>query len=182
MSGWLAEQHGIAEAILIMAGVQVIGLVMGFFLRLPEVQDLNLELVGRWKVPDVELPIEPRAGPVHIAVHYRILEEDVPRFLAAMNESRRVRLRDGARNWALVRDLSDPDVWIEKYRFGRWMDYVLHNERRTHADRDNLIILHTLHQGSWPPPIVRMLERQVTGVTLDPDLSTETTNDPTRSD
>ncbi len=182
MSGRLSEQYGISDAILIMAGIQVIGLVTGFFLRLPEVHDLNLELVGRWKVPDVKLPIESRAGPVHIAVHYRILENDVPRFLAAMNESRRVRLRDGARNWALVRDLSDPDVWIEKYRFGRWMDYVLHNERRTHTDRDNLIILHTLHQGSWPPPIVRMLERQVTGVTLDPALSTETTNDPTRSD
>ena len=54
--------------------------------------------------------------------------------------------------------------------------------RRMHADRESLIILHTLHQGSWPPPIVRMLERQVTGVTIDPDLSTETTNDPTRSD
>jgi MFS family permease len=182
MSGWLSEHQGISDAILIMAGVQAIGLCMGFFLRLPEVQDLNLELVGRWKVPDVKVPIEPRAGPVHIAVHYRIREEDVPRFLAAMNESRRVRLRDGARNWALVRDLSDPDLWIEKYRFGRWMDYVLHNERRTHADRDSLIILHTLHQGSWPPPIVRMLERQVTGVTIDPELSTETTNDPTRSD
>jgi MFS family permease len=182
MSGRLAELHGIAEAILIMAAIQAVGLVVGFFMRLPEVQDLNLELVGRWKVPDVEVPVEPRAGPVHIAVHYRIREDDVPRFLAAMNESRRVRLRDGARNWALVRDLSDPEVWIEKYRFGRWMDYVLHNERRTHADRDNLIILHTLHQGSWPPPIVRMLERQVTGVTVDPDLSTETTNDPTRSD
>ena len=182
MSGRLAEEYGIAEAILIMAGVQAIGLFTGFFLRLPEVKDLNLELVGRWKAPDVEVPIEPRAGPVHIAVHYRIREEDVPRFLAAMNESRRVRLRDGARGWALVRDLSDPEVWIEKYRFGRWLDYVLHNERRTHADRDNLYILHALHQGSWPPPIVRMLERQVTGVTIDPPLSIETVNDPTRGD
>jgi MFS family permease len=100
MSGRLAEEYGIAEAILIMAGVQAIGLFTGFFLRLPEVKDLNLELVGRWKAPDVEVPIEPRAGPVHIAVHYRIREEDVPRFLAAMNESRRVRLRDGARGWA----------------------------------------------------------------------------------
>ena len=181
ISGRLAEHHGIAEAILIMAGAQAVGLIVGFFLRLPEVGDLNLELVGRWKTPDVKVPIEPRAGPVHLAVHYRIREEDIPRFLAAMNESRRVRLRNGARGWALVRDLSDPEVWIEKYRFGRWLDYVLHNERRTHEDRNNLQILHTLHQGSWPPPIIRMLERQVTGVTVNPDLSAETTNDPTRS-
>lgn len=181
MSGRLSEHHGIAEAILIMAAIQSIGLLTGFFLRLPEVGDLNLELVGRWRVPDVQVPVEPRSGPVHIAIHYRIREADMPRFLAAMNEIRRVRMRDGARNWALVRDLSDPDIWIEKYRFGRWLDYVLHNERRTQTDQENMRVIKTLHQGDWPPKIVRMLERQVTGVTLDPDLPAETMNDPTRN-
>lgn len=181
VSGRLAEHHGISEAILIMAGVQSVGLVVGFFLRLPEIGDLNLELVGRWRMPDMKVPVEPRSGPVHIAIRYQIREADIPRFLAAMNEHRRIRMRDGARNWALVRDLSAPDIWIEKYRFGRWADYVLHNERRTHADDTNLDIIRTLHQGSWPPPVDRMLERQVTGVTLNPELSAETTNDPTRS-
>lgn len=181
LSGQLAERHGIAEAILIMAGALSIGLVTGFFLRLPEVGDLNLDLVGRWRVPDVNLPIEPRNGPVHVSIRYRIADADIPRFLAAMNERRRIRMRDGARNWALVRDLSDPDVWIEKYRFGRWLDYVLHNERRTHADDANMAAIRALHRGSWPPPIERMLERQVASVTLDPDLSSETANDPTRN-
>ncbi|MCA8902511.1 MAG: MFS transporter, partial [Hyphomonas sp.] len=180
LSGTLSEHFGIAEAILIMAAVQSVGLAAGFVWRLPEVGDLNLDLVGRWRVPDVKVPVEPRNGPVHIHVHYRIREADIARFLTAMNESRRVRLRDGARNWALVRDLSDPELWIEKYRFGRWLDYVLHNERRTHTDRDNLKILHTLHQGDWPPPIERMLERQVTGVTIYPEISADTTNDPTK--
>ncbi|MEZ5997855.1 MAG: MFS transporter [Hyphomonas sp.] len=180
MSGRLSEHLGVGEAILVMAGLLAIGLVAGFFLPLPEVDDLNLEPTRRWRVPDVKVPVEPRSGPVHIAVHYRIAPADVPRFLAAMNESRRVRLRDGAWQWALTRDLSDPDIWIEKFRFGRWMDYVLHNERRTHTDTENLKLIRSLHQGEWPPQIVRMLERQVTGVTLNPDLSAETTNDPTK--
>ena len=179
--GRLSEQYGISEAILIMAAVLSIGLVVGFFLRLPEVEDLNLELVGRWRAPDVEVPVEPRNGPVHISLRYRIREADIPRFLAVMNESRHIRLRDGARNWALVRDLSDPEIWIEKYRFGRWLDYVLHNERRTQTDRENLKAIKTLHQGEWPPKITRMLERQVTGVTLDPELAAETSSDPTRN-
>ncbi|MEZ5947373.1 MAG: MFS transporter, partial [Hyphomonas sp.] len=101
-------------------------------------------------------------------------------FLAAMNESRRVRLRDGAWQWALARDLSDPDVWIEKFRFSRWMDYVLHNERRTHTDSENLKLIQSLHRGDWPPHIARLLERQVTGVTINPELSADTTNDPTK--
>ena len=180
MSGRLSEEYGITEAILIMAAIQFAGLLVGFVFRLPEVGDLNLELVGRWKVPDVKVPVEPRNGPVHIAIHYRIAEADIPAFLAAMNERRRVRMRDGARNWALVRDLSDPEAWVEKYRFGRWVDYVLHNERRTHEDDANMQIIRDLHKGQWPPPIERLLERQVTGVTLTPDLPL-TTADPTSS-
>jgi len=180
-SGRLSELYGIAEAILIMAGVLSVGLVVGFFRPLLEIGDANLELTGRWRAPDVKLPVEPRSGPVHIAVHYRIDEADIPRFLAAMNERRRIRLRDGARNWALARDLSDPELWIEKYRFGRWMDYVLLNERRTHADSASTEAIKALHKGSWPPRVDRLLERQVTGVTLDPDLSADATNDPTRN-
>ncbi|MEZ5954165.1 MAG: MFS transporter [Hyphomonas sp.] len=179
-SGRLSEHYGIGEAILVMGGLLGIGLVAGFFLPLPEVDDLNLEPTGRWRVPDVKVPVEARNGPVHIAVHYRIAEKDMSRFLAAMNESRRVRLRDGAWQWALARDLSDPDVWIEKFRFSRWMDYVLHNERRTHTDSENLKLIQSLHRGDWPPHIARLLERQVTGVTINPELSADTTNDPTK--
>jgi UTP:GlnB (protein PII) uridylyltransferase len=81
-----------------------------------------------------------------------------------------------------VRDLGDPELWIEQYSFGRWLDYVLHNERRTHADNANFELIQTLHKGEWPPIVHRRLERQVTSLAIDPELSADTTNDPTRSD
>jgi MFS family permease len=180
VTGQLAEGLGVASALLIMAVVQSISLAAGMILRLPKVDELNLDLTDRWRAPETTLPIEPRSGPVHVALRYRILEADIPRFLAAMNERRRIHLRDGARAWSLVRDLGDPQLWQEQYSFARWLDYVLHNERSTHADDASLNIVRSLHQGSWPPEVQRMLERQVTNAAYDPELNPPTSTDPTR--
>ena len=40
----------------------------------------------------------------------------MPEFLAAMAERQRIRRRDGARHWTLLRDLEDPELWIESYQ------------------------------------------------------------------
>lgn len=180
ITGQLAENYGVTHALLTMAALQSVSLIAGLFLRLPQVEEMNLDLTGRWRQPDMQVPVEPRSGPVHVSVKYRILEADIPRFLAAMNERRRIHLRDGARAWSLVRDLGDAEVWLEQYSFARWLDYVLHNERRTHADDVSINIVKSLHQGSWPPEVHRMLERQVTSVTYDPALVSPTSSDPTR--
>ena len=125
--------------------------------------------------------VEPRNGPIRVNIHYRIAESDIPAFIAAMGERRRVRRRDGAQGWILSRDLSDPEVWIEQYQFARWTEYVLHNERRTHADDENVAAIKALHKGSWPPEVHRFLERQVNSLTIDPGLPVDTTIDPTRT-
>ncbi|WP_213271385.1 MFS transporter [Hyphomonas sp.] len=180
ITGQLAENYGVTQALLTMAALQSVSLIAGLFLRLPQVEEMNLDLTGRWRQPDMQVPVEPRSGPVHVSVKYRIPEAGIPRFLAAMNERRRIHLRDGARAWSLVRDLGDAEVWLEQYSFARWLDYVLHNERRTHADDVSINIVKSLHQGSWPPEVHRMLERQVTSVTHDPALVSPTSSDPTR--
>ena len=86
-------------------------------------------------------------------------------FLTVMAERRRIRRRDGARNWHLLRDLADRTRWIERYHVPTWVDYVRHNQRRTRADAAISEELRRLHQGTWPPPIARMLERDI-GATL----------------
>lgn len=180
LSGHLAETHGTANAILIMAGIQTIGLLAGFILSLPQVEDMNLDPVGRWQVPAIGLDITPRSGPIHVTVRYQIRLADIPAFIAVMDTRRQIRLRDGARNWTLSRDLQDPDLWVEHYRFGCWRDYILHNERQTHADHSSLDKLKSLHQGSWPPEIHRTLERPANSHFIDPALTADTNIDPTR--
>ncbi|MBK8199741.1 MAG: MFS transporter [Acidobacteria bacterium] len=179
-SGVLSENFGVSNAMLTMMAVQTAGLAIGFFFRLPEVDHLNLDPLDRWQIPSVKVDVEPRSGPIRVAIRYRISESDIPAFIAAMNERRRVRRRDGAKAWSLSRDLADLETWIEQYQFARWADYVRHNERRTHADDDNHAAIKSLHKGSWPPEIHRLLERQVSSYPVNAGPPVDTTIDPTR--
>jgi hypothetical protein len=97
---------------------------------------------------------------VVITIEYIIRQEDVREFLAAMAERRRVRRRDGARHWTLLRDLADPELWIERYHTPTWLDYVRHNQRITQADAEIGERVRALHRGTTPPRVHRMIERQ----------------------
>jgi hypothetical protein len=69
-------------------------------------------------------------------IEYRIAEDRLPEFLKLMTERRRIRRRDGARHWSLLRDLAEPDLWVERYDTPTWTENVRHNERATKAEAD----------------------------------------------
>jgi hypothetical protein len=93
-------------------------------------------------------------------VEYVIDEGDVLEFLGAMDERRRIRRRDGARNWRVLRDLADPRIWLERYETPTWLDYIRHNSRLTHDDATVPEHLRALHRGPGAPRVRRMIERQ----------------------
>src|SRR5690606_7319528 len=84
----------------------------------------------------------------------------VPEFLAAMAERRRIRRRDGARHWRLLRDLADPRVWIERYETPTWLEYLRHTSRLTQDDANVPAQLRALHAGPGRPRVRRTIERQ----------------------
>ncbi|CAN5319035.1 MFS transporter [soil metagenome] len=158
--GEIAEGHGVGQTLVLAAAVQLLGIVPGLLKPLPEVGDLNLDLLSMWSEPETAVPVEPRSGPVVITIEYRIPESDVMAFLTVMNERRRIRVRDGARHWTLLRDLGDARLWLERYHVATWLDYVRHNQRRTHADEANTQRIRALHVGPAAPVVHRMIERQ----------------------
>jgi hypothetical protein len=97
---------------------------------------------------------------VVITIQFVIPEANVIEFLRAMDERRRIRRRDGANDWKLLRDLSDPEVWIERYSTPTWLDYVRHNSRLTQEDAVIPEKLRALHRGPDKPVVRRMIERQ----------------------
>ncbi|MEA3539907.1 MAG: MFS transporter, partial [Pseudomonadota bacterium] len=147
-------------SLMVSAMLLLLGLLLGWARPLPEVKDLDLDPIARWTEPEVAVPVEPRTGPVVVTIDYRIPEASIPAFLTVMNERRRIRMRDGARHWTLLRDLADPELWIERYHVPTWLDYIRHNQRRTNADADNFHRLRALHTGAEPPRVHRMIERQ----------------------
>jgi hypothetical protein len=76
-----------------------------------------------------------------------------------MSERRRIRRRDGALNWRLMRDLSDPELWIERYETPTWLDYLRLNNRMTRSDAVIPESLRKLHRGHEAPRVRRMIER-----------------------
>ena len=101
-----------------------------------------------------------------IQIDYEIHDEDLPEFLSLMAERRRIRLRDGARNWALMRDLQIPEIWTETYHVPTWVEYVRHNQRRTQADAETTDRILALHRGD-KVRVHRMIERQAIPATRD---------------
>ncbi|KKB80060.1 hypothetical protein VW35_06345 [Devosia soli] len=133
---------------------------VGFALPLPQFDDRDLNPLGTFNEPLLKLDLRPRSGPIMVMIDYEIAQEDISRFLALMSERRRIRMRDGARQWALLRDLEKPNIWVESYHVPTWVDYVRHNLRRTKADADNTEQLRALHRGEGLPHVHRMIERQ----------------------
>jgi len=157
--GLLAEEYGLDTAFLAASALMLVGAAIGLALPLPAKPSDNLDPLNRWKVPDVRLDLQGRSGPVNVLIEYIIREEDTPAFIAAMHERKRIRRRDGARQWELLRDTERPDHWMESYHVPTWNEYVRHNQRRTHADAAVDDRIRALHSGTEPPRVHRMVVR-----------------------
>ena len=183
--GLVTHIEGVRFALLIAGIVLFLSALLGFWRALAETADLNLEPLRRWQEPDTGVPVEPRTGPVVITIQYVIAEENIIEFLGAMDERRRIRRRDGANDWKLLRDLAHPDIWIERYSTPTWLDYVRHNSRLTHEDAVIPERLRALHRGPDRPVVRRMVERQTGALPTNQPSGTadlaEPLTDPTRS-
>jgi MFS family permease len=158
--GVVAESESVRSALLGASVVTLACAALGRWLPLAQTEEVNLDLLRHWKEPSTVVPVQPRTGPVVVTIEYVIAEADIVAFLAAMHERRRIRRRDGARNWRLLRDLADPQLWIERYETPTWLDYVRHNSRMTHHDSIIPERLRALHRGPDAPRVRRMIERQ----------------------
>jgi MFS family permease len=164
--GSWAEAISPASALIASSLLMLGGAAVGLRLPMPDFQSLNLDPLNRFVEPALGLEIQPRSGPIVIQIDYEIHDEDLPEFLSLMAERRRIRLRDGARNWALMRDLQIPEIWTETYHVPTWVEYVRHNQRRTQADAETTDRILALHRGD-KVRVHRMIERQAIPATRD---------------
>ena len=168
--GLVAEHYNLPFALMVSAATLVIGALIGFRLPLPEFSRLDLSPSNRFIEPALAVQLTPRTGPIMVTVDFDIGEPDIPAFLEAMSARRRIRIRDGARRWSLLRDLEHPNIWTEKYYVATWVEYVRHNQRRTMSDAGVSETLHQLHRGSEPPRVRRLLERETVPKQADPHI------------
>lgn len=161
--GVTAEEISVSNALLVASAVMLLGALVGLRLPLPQLVALDLDPL-KFREPELLLDLKLRSGPIMVMVDYVIEQENVDAFLAAMTKRRRSRLRDGARQWALLRDLENPELWTESYHVPTWIEYIRHNQRRTQADQEISQELRMLHKGPEAPRVHRMIERQTVPV------------------
>jgi hypothetical protein len=176
--GEVAAGVSVSAALLSASIVMLAGIALGRWLPIEQTEELNLDPLRSWKEPSTVVPVQPRTGPVVITIEYLIDEVDLMEFMDAMAERRRIRRRDGARNWRLLRDLANPRIWVERYETPTWLDYVRHNSRITYHDAVIPQRIRALHRGPDTPRVRRMIERPTSSPALQPP--TEPAIDPTR--
>lgn len=172
--GVVAEAQGTDNALVIAGLALVAGGLLGLRFALPEFGTVNLAPLNQFNEPKIKLDLRERSGPVMIMMTYEIAQEDVNTFLAIMRRRRRIRIRDDARQWTLLRDLENPRLWTETYHVATWVEYIRHNRRRTQADSEVFAELRALHRGAEPPRVQRMIERQTLPMRDDMPLVSDT--------
>ncbi|MGH8243598.1 MAG: MFS transporter [Steroidobacteraceae bacterium] len=157
--GIMAELQSTGFSLLACSAALLACAAFGAWRPLAQSKDLDLDPLRQWEEPRTAVSVDRRTGPVVITIEYVIREEQQMRFLAAMSERRRIRRRDGALNWRLLRDLSNPEVWVERYETPTWLDYLRLNNRMTRNDALIPESLRALHRGPDAPRVRRMIER-----------------------
>jgi hypothetical protein len=110
-------------------------------------------------LPDLALATEPLPddGPVLIQIEYRIGEENVDRFLAAIHRSELIRRRNGASDWRIFRDLGEDGRFVERFLIRSWGEYVRLRSRLTISDRGLQEEVEGLQQPGVPVRVSRLI-------------------------
>jgi MFS family permease len=157
--GALAVHIGIDMALLVSALALLISPLFAFVLRMPEVDAATQEATRTVVDPEVRLALTPRSGPVVVEIEYRIPTSQARTFHGIMQEVQLSRQRNGAYGWSIARDLTNPELWTERYHCPTWHDYLRQRSRPTDAERALQRTATDMHIGPEPVRIRRMLER-----------------------
>jgi hypothetical protein len=156
--GHVANGVGVGETLLICGGVMVFSLLIGLWLRMPPVATASDDAEALAD-PEVHMHITARSGPVVIEIEYRVAQERAREFHNLMQQVQLSRQRNGAYGWSIARDITDPELWTERYHCPTWLDYLRQRNRPTAQERALTLSAQEFHMGPEPVRIRRMLER-----------------------
>jgi hypothetical protein len=132
--GQVTTDHGIATALVASAIGLLLSPLLGLLLPLPGVVDADVDVVELSHEPDIALALTHRSGPIVVEIDYRVDPAQARSFYDAMLALQGVRLRNGAFEWSIARDLADVALWTERFHFPTWQDYLRQRTRFTQAD------------------------------------------------
>src|SRR5438876_10960164 len=159
--GFVAARAGVSAALLAAAIGLLIGPLVTWRFRLVGNDNISLAPSMHWPEPVMMIDTEASEGPAITTVEYRIDPKTAREFLEAMKEMKRIRQRDGAIRWNLLRDTAEPQRYVESFVTESWADHLRQHERVTAEDREAEQSAQAYHLGSQPPKITHLIAEQM---------------------
>ncbi len=134
--GFVASRYGLTAAYCGAGTGLVLGTAVLAKVRMSVVESLDLTPSRHWPDPNVVGEPDPESGPVVVEVQFQIDPSRAAEFVAAARELERIRRRDGAVQWWLLRDGEDPARYVEIFATETWAEHLRQHERFSAADRE----------------------------------------------
>ncbi len=158
--GAIAQQSSISVALAV-AGCGLIATVcLSPRFRLQCAERLDLASSLHWSEPIHAFEPCPNDGPVMVSREYRIDPANTEAFLAALSRLSQIRRRDGAIQWGIYQDLSDPGRFVETALIESWAEHRRQFERVTNSDRDIEAQVDAFHIGEHPPRVSQFIHAE----------------------
>ncbi|HEY9668013.1 MAG TPA: MFS transporter, partial [Coleofasciculaceae cyanobacterium] len=155
--GAIAQRTGISTALTAAAVGLIVGVLLTPRYRLRCAEKLDLSASLHWHQPARSIEPCPNDGPVLVTLEYRINPDDTEEFTKAMQALSITRRRDGAIQWGLFQDLSDPGRFVESIIVESWAEHKRQYERVTNSDRVIEERARAFHIGDEPPKVSQMI-------------------------
>ena len=133
--GQVATRIGIPAALTTAAVGIVLAIALTWRFKLGRHQVFDFTPAMDWPLPLLAETPEPDV-PVMVTITYRIQSDKRAEFVAAMQEVREMRRRNGAYFWQLFHDSEDPTRFVETFMDESWMEHLRQHERASVADRE----------------------------------------------
>lgn len=157
--GRAAQIWGVEYAFLASGTALMLTPLIGLLMPIRSTRLADVEMVEMGNEPEVALAITARSGPIAIELDYQVDPDNARHFYNVMLKLQRARLRNGAFDWSLSRDIADPAAWTERFHFPTWEDYLRQRSRFTHSDRRLQASADAFNRGDRSTRVRRYLER-----------------------
>jgi hypothetical protein len=139
--GALAERFGLQAGFAVSALGMLIALLFIGRMRITAFEE-ELDLSPHHDTPHSETAIPLDAGPIMVQLEFHIPKASKAPFIEAMQDVRRLRLRDGAMRWALFEESVPAEdghlKFMECYLSSSMGEHIRQHHRNTNADRATL--------------------------------------------
>lgn len=155
--GWgaVAQAYGTPMALTVAAIGTVIAALASWRFKLGEAARVNVTPSGHWPQPVVAGDVGGHRGPVLVTVEYRVDIARREEFLARMQPLGHARRRNGAVQWGVAEDSTQPGTYLEYFVDCSWHEHLRQHERVTEDERALQDAIKALLQDPMHAPVVR---------------------------